>query len=39
MIADFWAFAAEHVISFSAGVLVGLGMCSRFRIVRRKEGE
>jgi hypothetical protein len=39
VIADVWQVAFEHVLSFCFGVLVGLGLSSRYRIVRRREGE
>jgi hypothetical protein len=33
-----WEIAAEHVVSFAFGVVVGFYASSRFRLVRRENG-
>lgn len=38
MIATVWDLAAEHIVTFLAGVVVGFLGTSRYRIVRRDDG-
>jgi hypothetical protein len=39
VIATFWQFAAEHIISFTGGCLVGFVLSNRYRLVRRNGGQ
>lgn len=38
MIASVWAQVGEHVISFAAGLLLGFVATSRYRLVKRENG-
>jgi len=35
LLATFWTIAAEHVISFAGGVLVGFALSNRYRVIKR----